>query len=156
MFIDRKLIRSEAWLSLGRTAMQSYLLFRDKAQMVELKTKRGEKKRFKITNNGEIVFTYAQALRDFGISYERFALALSQLVKAGLIDISHHGGGLKGDCTLYSISDRWRRFGTDAFRAETRPKGRAPARPWPTKSKTDATGETPRAPLGETPVAGGL
>ena len=40
----------------------------------------------------------------------------------GFIDIAHLGGGLIGNCTRYSISGRWRKYGTDSFVQKKRPK----------------------------------
>jgi len=40
----------------------------------------------------------------------------------GFIEIAHLGGGLIGDCTRYSISERWRKYGTDSFVRKKSPK----------------------------------
>lgn len=86
--------------------------------------KRGRtgKESWSVSNNGAIVFTYAEAERKFGLTRARFSRALNQLIELGFINIAHHGGGLMGDCTLYSISDRWRHYGTDQFVFKSRPK----------------------------------
>ncbi len=97
MFIDRELIRSPAYLSLTGIAPQVYLLFRSRAQVNRLKTKRGERERWEIINNGEIVFTYLDALKKHGITGPRFTRAIDQLVRKGFLDIVHQGGGLEGD-----------------------------------------------------------
>jgi len=75
-----------------------------------------------ITNNGEIVFSYSEAQKKYGLTKRRFRDALDKLIELGFIDIAHHGGGLMGDCTLYAISERWRNYGTHEFIQETRPK----------------------------------
>ena len=76
------------------------------------------------TNNGQIEFTYSEALKK-GYSRRSFRDALDQLIERGFIDIAHLGsGGWKGDKNLYSISDRWRDFGTDDFKPMERPKDR--------------------------------
>lgn len=124
MYVDRKLIRSRAFLELTGCAAQVYLLFRARAQVV--KTKGGPAKRspWRIVNNGEIIFTYAEAEEDFGIRAKRFTRAIDQLVARGFLDIAHRGGGLEGDASCYALSERWRMYGTVEFVPGERPKGR--------------------------------
>ena len=75
-----------------------------------------------MTNNGEIVFPYKEAKKTFKIPKSSFARAIDKLIEYGFIDIAHLGGGLIGDCTKYSISNRWRNYGTDNFVKKKRPK----------------------------------
>ena len=86
--------------------------------------KAGRKGREKwlIENNGEIVFTYTEALKKYGITKPRFRRALDELVGKGFIDITHHGGGVKGDSSTYAISERWRDYGIEKFVFKTRPR----------------------------------
>jgi len=65
-----------------------------------------------IENNGEIVFFYTEALNKYGITKPRFQRAVDELVEKGFIDITHHGGGVKGDSSTYAISERWQDYGT--------------------------------------------
>ena len=44
------------------------------------------------------------------------------LIRVGLIDISRTGLGLHRDVTLYAISERWEKYGTDEFVVKKRPK----------------------------------
>lgn len=80
------------------------------------------KKSWAIKNNGEIVFPYSVAQKKYGISRTQFSRALDQLIKYGLIDINHHGGGMLKDCTTYFISDSWKNYGTDKFVEKSRKK----------------------------------
>ena len=82
---------------------------------------KGKEKWF-IENNGEIIFSYTEALKKYEITKPRFQRALDGLVNNGLIDITHHGGGVKGDFSTYAISQRWRDYGTDKFIKNLRPK----------------------------------
>ena len=74
------------------------------------------------TNNGEIVFPYKEAKKRFKIPKSSFARAIDSLIKYGFIDIAHLGSGLIGDCTRYSISNRWRNYDTERFVQKKRPK----------------------------------
>jgi hypothetical protein len=79
-------------------------------------------KGFQIINNGEIIFTYDEAINKFGIPRSIFSRTIDQLVNLGFIDISHHGGGLLKDCSKYAISERWRDYGKEEFINKPRKK----------------------------------
>ena len=72
-------------------------------------------KGFQIINNGEIMFTYDEAEKKFGIPRSTFSRTIDQLVSLGFIDIAHHGGGLMKDCSKYGVSERWRDYGKEEF-----------------------------------------
>ena len=65
----------------------------------------------KITNNGELSFTYQEA-EWRGIKQVRFRRALKDLHRLGFIDISRQGHGVKGEYTKYTISTRWQAYDT--------------------------------------------
>jgi len=79
-------------------------------------------KEWHISNNGEIQFSYIEAEQKWAIKSGRFTRAIDDLIRVGLIDIAKTGFGLHKDCTLYAISDRWEKFGTDEFVVMKRPK----------------------------------
>jgi hypothetical protein len=113
--IEKELLRSEAFRSLFGIAKDIYFDFRMKCRVKKIKAKPGRKAELFILNNGEITYSYAEALNR-GITRPRFKRALKELVEHGFIDIAHSGsGGIKGDVSLYSISERWRSYGTDNF-----------------------------------------
>jgi len=76
----------------------------------------------RILNNGELVFTYEEAKRLYGITAGRFTRAIEELVEKGFLDISETGMGLYKMATHYGISDRWRDYGTPSFRQVHRPE----------------------------------
>jgi hypothetical protein len=124
MFVSRSVITSKAFLALKTaTACQVYMIFLNKCrwEKVQARPMRREKE-WRITNNGEIQFTYDEALNNWGISEDRFKRAIDGLVRVGLIDITKSGFGLKKDKSLYAISDRWEKYGTDEFIYMERPK----------------------------------
>jgi len=117
MFVSRALITSEAYLSLRTAAAcQVFGIFLTKCQWEKAQIKPGSRdKAWVLVNNGEIQFSYIEAREKYGISDTRFTRAIDELLRVGLIDIAHSGLGLHKDCTLYAISERWRKYGTDEF-----------------------------------------
>ena len=113
--LDQNLVKSEAWLSLGRTAIIVYLIFRTKCQIGKLQGKPGKGRRV-ILNNGKIMFTYTEAKKKYKISRKRFGCALRKLVAKGFIDIAATGMGVYKVATWYAISERWRDYDTPEFK----------------------------------------
>ena len=123
MFVDRIQITSEAFRDLTTAAAcQVFMIFLYKCQMEQIDGKPKRKDGWIIANNGEIQFTYDEALEKWGIKQKRFTKAIDELVRVGLIDITKSGFGLKKDKSLYAISDRWEKFGTDEFVVKERQK----------------------------------
>jgi hypothetical protein len=119
--LDQRLVKSTVWLALSGTAKGVYLLFRAKCKMGRPPGKPG-KRDWMILNNGELVFTYREAWGKYGITASRFRRALDELIEKGFIDVEGSGMGVQKVTTLYAISDRWRDFGTPAFRKAKRPE----------------------------------
>ena len=118
IWIDREMILSSAFHKLNGRAMKVLLLFLYRRQW----SRPSGKGKWCTTNNGEIVFPYKEAKKRFKIPKSSFARAIDKLMEHGFIDIAHLGGGLIGDCTKYSISNRWRNYDTDRFVQKKRPK----------------------------------
>ncbi len=119
--IEKDLIRSEVHRSLTRTANYVYSEFLMRRQFDKRKHHK-RKDSYTVRNNGKIVYTYAEAEKQ-GISPQQFARSIDQLLEKGFIDIEHLGSGsIKKDKSLYSISDRWKLWGTDEFIEKKRPK----------------------------------
>ena len=118
IWIEREMILSPAFRKLNGRAMEVLLLFFYRRQW-SLPSRKGK---WYTTNNGEIVFPYKEAKKRFKIPKSSFARAIDKLMEHGFIDIAHLGGGLIGNCTRYSISGRWRKYGTDSFVQKKRPK----------------------------------
>ena len=118
IWIERQMILSSAFHKLNGRAMEVLLLFLYRRQWKQA----GRKGKWYTTNNGEIVFPYKEAKKRFKIPKSSFARAIDNLIEYGFIDIAHLGGGLIGDCTKYSISNRWRSYNTKRFVQKKRPK----------------------------------
>lgn len=126
MFVSRRMILSKAFLSLKTSpACQVFMIFLHKCKPEKVQTRpMSREKEWTITNNGKIQFTYKEAKGKWGISDGKFTRAIDENLRVGLIDIIHCGFGLCKDVTLYAISDRWEKFGTDEFVVKKRPKRR--------------------------------
>ena len=109
-------------MELSGTASKVLFWFQARRKYVNDKVKGS--KQWTNYNNGEIVFSYAEAIdKDkFKLTRPRFRRALDNLIKFGFIDINHHGGGMFKDMTTYYISDRWRDYGTSDFKEQSRRK----------------------------------
>jgi hypothetical protein len=133
--LERNLLESFAFRSLSAGAIIVYLDFRMRCRIKPVKG-RDRKKVMMILNNGEIVYTYAEAgKKNPPISKTRFMKSISELVEKGFMDITHSGtAGRKGDVNLYAISERWRKYGTPEFERKERPRdlrrGRGFAEVW--------------------------
>ena len=124
MFVSRALITSKAFLALRTAcACQVFLIFLNKCRWERMQTRpMSREKEWHITNNGEIQFTYAEALNKYGIPAGKFTRAIDDNIRVGLLDITKTGLGLHKDVTLYAISNRWEQYGTDEFVVKKRPK----------------------------------
>jgi hypothetical protein len=129
-YILRDLLKAPAFMALAGRAPQVLMVFFSKRWLKKLKRPSPRGDSFVCLNNGKLVFTYVEAKKVYGLSAKVFLRAIDQLVRYGFLDISHSGGGLEGDYSMYGVSERWRDYGKPTFVSKARPKGR----PWQTKS----------------------
>ncbi len=124
MFVSRAVITSRAFLDLKTpAACQVYFIFLSKRRWQKAQIRPGSRdKAWIIVNNGEIEFTYPEARDKYGINAKRFTRAIDELLRVGLIDITHSAVGLQKEKTLYEISERWQKYGTDEFVEAKRPE----------------------------------
>ena len=112
---------SKAYKALKKpTAFYVLGIFWTKRQFI--KQGRQGKKQWNIANNGEIIFTYDEAEEKYKIPRTTFRNTLDELIEKGFIDIAATGQGQHKVTTLYSISNRWRLYGTEKFEPAERPK----------------------------------
>lgn len=100
----------------GKAAMLCLVRFHQKAYKKNTRKKKGGSKHPIITNQGEIVFTYSEA-KELGIKSSRtFCRVIKELVEdKGFIDISEVGNWYLRQPTKFSISYRWKHYGTDGY-----------------------------------------
>lgn len=120
--IDRALVRSPAFRALKTpNAVRVLLDFHSKRRWVEKTNGRKRKKQWAFVNNGELEYTYKEAERR-GMSSSVFVRALDELIAHGFIDVVETGAGVHKMKTLYSLSDRWQKWGTEEYVINKRPK----------------------------------
>ena len=112
MFIDKKLPISMAWLSLTGKSQDVYLilLMRRKVKPVG-KKKKGNRVKWVIANNGEIIFTYGEA-KKLGMSDGVFRRAINQLRDRGFIEYETESYQAPN---LFTLLDDWKSYGTPGF-----------------------------------------
>ena len=123
VWVERRLIASQAYGALRTaTAHRVLAIFWTKRQMIKMG--RAGKKRWEISNNDEIEFTYKEAEHKYGISNSAFRNAIDELRDKGFLDIAESGAGLYKSTNKYTLSDRWRLYGRSEFLApKPRPRG---------------------------------
>tara|TARA_A100001037_G_scaffold305395_1_gene345441 strand:- start:566 stop:1246 length:681 start_codon:yes stop_codon:yes gene_type:complete len=122
MFIPRRMHRNPGFRKLNTSSICVLFEFLYRRKVTQVPTKEGRGKEWVISNNGEIVLTYAEIRKKFGFARSTIRNSIDQLVQLGFIDIAHHGGGLLKDCSKYAISDRWEKYGYKEFIKKSRPK----------------------------------
>jgi len=116
-----ELLHSEAYRNLKYgPAVKCLNWFYEKVRFRVDRRKKGDK-RYQPVDNGEISFTYEEALRR-GVTNQQFSKSLKELHARGFIDIRKAGSGLMGDYTIYAISQRWKDFGMPQFEHAAFPK----------------------------------
>lgn len=116
IYVSKELISSKAYWDLKGKSPQVLAAFLCRRQMVELPNP-GKKREpnYLIKNNGEIIFTYQEAVEKFGLSRQMFSRIIDDLVAHGFIDIAVVGTGICGAPSQYAISDRWQNWGLPEF-----------------------------------------
>ena len=114
IYLAWEMLDSAAFKTLSAKAIQALLRFLQK------RTWSGKKNKT-IYHNSGLAFTYAEAT-ELGISRSQFYTIIKKLFEVGFIDIEHQGGGLARDYSRYSISERWRDYGTSNFKPVTKKK----------------------------------
>ena len=121
IWIDKDLLRSDAFRSLKGKSWIVYLDFLRKRQWQKTKHK-CRSGSYVITNNGEITYSYKEAERK-GASKDQFRNAIDELQTKGLIDIKEYGsGGHDRKQTKYIIDDRWTKYGKTNFLPPQKPR----------------------------------
>ena len=123
--LEPSIIESDAYRDLsGKAAMTVLIRFHQKAYRKRTSKRRRGVKDMIITNNGEIIFTYAEA-NELGIkSSQTFHRVIRELVEdKGFISISEPGNWYERKPTKFSIVERWKRYGTQKYEKELVPRG---------------------------------
>jgi len=111
-FISWEILESEALRNLSATGIRVLLRFLQKRTWTKARRK-GKKP---VYDNGGLAFTYEEA-KTLDISSSQFYTVIKKLVEVGFIEVEHQGGIHKNDYSRYALSERWRDYGTDAFKS---------------------------------------
>ena len=110
-YIKRDILESAAYWHLTGAAPQVYMVFLMKRELSDKGF--GKDKARIVVNNGEITYTYLEALNNHWIPKSNFLRARDQLIKVGLIEIAEDGGC--HHTTKYAISNNWRNYPEQTF-----------------------------------------
>lgn len=120
IYFERELLCSDAYWNLTGTEIRILNIFHMKCRKVgKSEAKKTHVPLGTIKNNGQIVFTYKEA-GIYGISKAKFTRAIDKLIEIGFLVIAINGR--QGVSTKYSISDRWKKYGTPYFIEKKRAK----------------------------------
>lgn len=126
IYLENEFLQSRAFKAIRRANSFRVLLeFYRRRKIQKPKDRRGKHSRPIIVNNGEIELRYRDAIKRLGFSQATFSRCLTELVKLGFIDVAEPSCGLQKQPTKFSISDRWRAYGTPDFK----PVERVPNKP---------------------------
>lgn len=112
VYLESELMDSLAFQSLNGKAVRFYLAFLQRRRFA--KKKIGKRKVKVCTNKDEIVFTYAEGEK-MGFPKSTFKRLQQELIDRGFIDVVETGAGLFRCANIYSLSDRWEKFGKPDF-----------------------------------------
>ncbi|HUS58882.1 MAG TPA: hypothetical protein VM141_09540 [Planctomycetota bacterium] len=141
---ERSMVKHPAFISLTGKAAQVLMVFRTKFQME--KRGRAGHREWVIVNDGEIRFTYREAIT-FGITNGQFTHAIDQLLDRGFMEVAQAGGQHRP--TLYGTSEKWREWKPGMHFGARQPDRRAhklqAARSARALKRTGADGAQPQA-----------
>lgn len=106
--VPLEIVRSEAIKKLDGTAFRVLLGFIQKRASPKVGK---EKQSRSVYEKGGLAFTYTEAA-SMGIESHAFYHAIKLLIEIGFIDEEHQGGTCGNDPSQYTISERWRDYGT--------------------------------------------
>jgi len=117
--LTNKMIDSEAFQALRSVhSVKALIYFWQLAEYPRGKRKPGQESPVgnlsKILNQAKISFEYRIAGYR-GLRLDQFSRALKELFRYGFIDFSRHGRGVMGEYSKFSLSDRWKKYGTPAW-----------------------------------------
>ena len=97
IYLTPEFYSSKAWNDCGHHAHQLYFELYNGLKWIG----KGKKKQF--TNHDELGYTQTQFCKKYKVSKETYSNARNQLIRVGLISITHKGGNGRGDYTKYKL-----------------------------------------------------
>ena len=116
-----EMLHSEAYEKLDYTpALKVLNWFHEKVRVKKISGRKG-KIHYEPVDDGLFCFPYREAGYR-GLTPQQFSKALKELHRLGFIDVLKPGSALKGDQTKFSLSDRWKAYGTPEFKQTEYPR----------------------------------
>lgn len=116
VYLENELLQSQAVKEIKSAKTFKVLLeFYRRRIMRKPKDRRCKHSKAVILNNGEIVLRYSDAKKLLGIPQTTYSRCLTELVELGFLDIAEMACGLHRQPTKFSISERWKKYGTPDF-----------------------------------------
>jgi len=124
IYIEAELLDAKAFQELTRRDLDVYFLFLRKRQVKNLGQGQGKRREKVVLNNGQIIFPYREAEEALRMKPGSFTRCLDHLIELGFIEIARPGGFCAGanEPALYTISERWRKYGKPDFKETPRKK----------------------------------
>ncbi|RKY04224.1 MAG: hypothetical protein DRP56_10320 [Planctomycetota bacterium] len=117
IFLENEFLQSAAFIAIrSKHAIRVLLEFYRRRKIHKPKGHRGKRDRPVIVNNGEIELRYRDAIKRLNISQATFSRCLTELVELGFLDIAVVSCGLHRQATKWTISERWKAYGTPDFK----------------------------------------
>lgn len=118
--VEKNILNSRAFRALSGSGKYIFFQFLIKRKFVQVNIKR--EKTWICTNCDELTFSYEEASRKHQYTATKFRRAIDELVKLGFIDLVKVGGRSYMNYTIYALSDRWEKYGTNSFVENSRSK----------------------------------
>jgi hypothetical protein len=109
--IEPDMITSNAFNSLSSAGVRILIRFLQKRKWTA-----GKKGQKVVYDNHGLSFTYDEAFKVLGIPTSTFHITVKKLVALGFLEVRYFGGAHKSDYSRYDLVDRWRDYGTPAFK----------------------------------------
>lgn len=105
IYIDRRMIRSQAYRALSSSARTVLIEFLARRQVA--KTGRQGKQEWVITNNGEIVLTYGELGKKYGVAPKTISRAMTDLKEKGFLK-AEPNLDIRNNPNKYWLLEGWR------------------------------------------------
>jgi len=125
LWLERSLYQSPAFCSLsknGHLVLVAALDARKFERVPDRRTKKKKKTKLVLVNGEELRIPYKRLQEKYFMNMAGVTRGFDELLAKGFLRIAYHGGGGKGDLTLYALSEDYLRWHPGAV-FQIRPKG---------------------------------
>ena len=117
IYLENEFLESTAFMTIrSKHTIRVLLEFYRRRKIHKPKNPKGKRTQPVIVNNGEIELRYRDAMKRLNISQATFSRSLTELVELGFLEIAEVSCGLHRQATKWTISNRWKAYGTPDFK----------------------------------------